>query len=131
MLQVSPRWDPISLAHLGPEACNGGVVLAVVPPFQGASLLNGLSDLDLQHIVGLLQFPHGLQVAGQAVVKVLHGKLLVSDVQGSGCVPGGRGLVVVTTTEAAANLRADGGDPGSTATCPSTDTVGIVRVCVP
>ena len=36
-----------------------------------------LLDLDLQVGVGLLQRPHLLQVAGQAVVQVVHGGLLV------------------------------------------------------
>lgn len=67
------------MTHLGSQLHDGGVVLAVVLPLHGPSLLDVLSDLDLQLAVGLLQIPHRLQVASQAVVQVLHGYLLVSD----------------------------------------------------
>lgn len=113
------------LAYLGPQICNDGVVLAEVPFFQGAPLLDGLSDLDFQGFVGLLQTPHRLQVAGQAVVQMLHGDLLVSNGRGTSSCPGR--LVVKTPTEAAANPGAigDGGDPGPVAPCTTADTVGI------
>lgn len=63
--------------HLLPQVIQDDLVLAVVSEVR-AALLQGLLDLNLQLVVGLLQVPHRLQVVGQPVVQVLHGKLLVA-----------------------------------------------------
>lgn len=63
-------------SHLLPQVVDDALVFAVVSEV-GAALLQGLLDLDLQLVVGLLQVPHRLQVVCQAVVQVLHSELLV------------------------------------------------------
>ncbi len=84
-LPIFPQLPP----HLPPQVVQDGLVLAVVSEVR-STLLQGLLDLNLQLVVGLLQVPHRLQVVGQPVVQVLHGKLLIAhDV---GAVPAGTHL---------------------------------------
>ncbi len=63
--------------HLLPQVIQNGLVFAVVSEVR-STLLQGFLDLNLQLVVGLLQVPHCLQVAGQPVIQVLHGKLLIA-----------------------------------------------------
>ncbi len=79
------------------------------------SALQELSDLQLQVSVGLLQAAHLLQVAGQAVVEVLHGGLLADgDVDGVGQVEG--------TASSSTGGRGEGG-LGDTDSRPSGSSV--------
>lgn len=73
LLAALPQPPP----HLLPQVVQDDLVLAVVSEVR-AALLQGLLDLNLQLVVGLLQVPHRLQVVGQPVVQVLHGKLLIA-----------------------------------------------------
>ena len=124
---LSPS-SPSPRPHLLPQVIQDGLVLAVVSEV-GSALLQGLLDLNLQLVVGLLQVPHRLQVVGQTVVQVLHGKLLVAhdvgtfpagahlDAAGEG--PSSRGHSHATTAGA-------GGDADAAATGPTVDGGGPV-----
>ena len=128
------------MTHLPPQVIQDGLVFAVVAEV-GPTLLHGLADLDLQRAIGLLQVPHRLQVAGQSVVEVLHGKLLVAhDVAGlpAGAYlhaaghatphPGGQSHPGSHTT--AADTRLVGGrDAGPLATGASIDAGRPDRDC--
>lgn len=70
---IPPPFPP----YLLPQVINDGLVFAVVSEVRSA-LLQGLFDLYLQLVVGLLQVPHRLQVARQSVIQVLHGELLIA-----------------------------------------------------
>lgn len=69
VLELSP--------HLHPQVIQDGLVLAVVSEVR-PTLLQDLLDLKLQFVVGLFQVPHCLDVVGQSVIQILHGKLLIA-----------------------------------------------------
>lgn len=72
-LTILPQLPP----HLFPQVVQEGLIFAVVSEVR-STLLQGFLDLNLELVIGLLQVPHCLQVAGQPVVQVLHGKLLIA-----------------------------------------------------
>lgn len=84
-LTILPQLPP----HLLPQVVQDGLIFAVISEVR-STLLQGFLDLNLQLVVGLLQVPHCLQVAGQPVVQVLHGKLLIAH--NVGTVPAGTHL---------------------------------------
>lgn len=92
-----------SSSHLCSQIGNDRMIFAVLLPLQRASFLGGLSDLELQLAVGLLQAPHSLHVAGQAVVQLLQGKLFALDGHGSRIEPVGLVVCKVPAEVQAAN----------------------------